>query len=139
MAFVSQEDKKKLAVGIKEVCKKYGYKVSLGVNHHSTLVAKVKGAEDILTEYCEVQMHPQKVLERENRHYTFDPVEVIEESKKWGHRVNEYWIAENYGEKGTAFLTELKGAMEGEDFFCEDDSMTDYFHRSHYTDVRLYS
>ena len=139
MAFVSQEDKKKLAVGIKKVAKKYGYKVSLSVNHHSTLVAKIKGAEDILEEYCEVQMHPQKVLERENRHYTFDPVEVMENSKKWGHRVNEYWIPENYGKKGIAFLTEMKDAMEGEDFFCHDDSMTDYFHRSHYIEMSLYT
>lgn len=139
MAFVSQEMKKNLAPKIKEVAKKYGYKVSLSVNNHSTLVAKIKGAEDILQEYCEVQMQPQKVLERECRHYTFDPVEVIEESKKWGHRVNEYWIAENYGEKGIAFLTEMKDAMEGEDFFCEDDAMTDYFHRSHYIEMSVYA
>ena len=139
MAYVSQEDKKKLAVGIKEVCKKYGYKVSLGVNHHSTLVAKVKGAEDILTEYCDVQMTPEKVAKREFYSYTFNPVDVMEESKKWGHRVNEYWIEDNYGEKGVAFLTELKSAMEGEDFFCEDDAMTDYFHRSHYIEMSLYT
>lgn len=139
MAYVSQEDKKKLAVGIKAVCKKYGYKVSLGVQHHMTLVAKIKGAEDIMEEYIGVQMQPQKVLERENRHYTFEPANVMEEAKKWGHRVNEYWIPENYGEKGIAFLTELKGAMEGEEFFCEDDAMTDYFHRSHYIEMSLYA
>ena len=139
MAFVSQEMKKKLAPKIKEVAKKYGYKVSLSVDHHSTLVAKIKGAEDIMLEYIDVQMQPQKVLQRECRHYTFDPVEVIEESKKWGHRVNEYWIAENYGEKGIAFLTERKDEMEGEDFFNEDDAMTDYFHRSHYIEMSLYA
>lgn len=137
MAYVSQEDKKKLAVGVKKVANKYGYKVSLSVNNHSTLVAKIKGAEDILEEYCEVQMTPDKVLERENRHYTFSPVEVFNEAKSWGHRVNEYWIPENYGEKGIAFLSEMKDAMEGEDFFCEDDAMTDYFHRSHYIEMRL--
>ena len=139
MAYVSQEDKKKLAVGIKAVCKKYGYKVSLGVNHHSTLVAKVKGAEDIMTEYCEVNMTPEKVAKREFNGYKFDPVDVMQEAKKWGHRVNEYWIEDNYGEKGIAFLTELKDAMEGEDFFCEDDAMTDYFHRSHYIEMSLYA
>ena len=137
MAYVSQEDKKKLAPAIKAVCKKYGYKVSLSVNHHSTLVAKVKGADDIMEEYLDVQMQPEKVAKREFNHYRFDPVEVMEDYKKWDHNVNEYWISENYGEKGTAFLTELKSAMEGPDFFNEDDSMTDYFHRSHYIDIKL--
>jgi len=140
MAFVSQEDKKKLAPKIKEVCKKYGYKVSLGVQHHSTLIAKIKGAEDILQEYCEVQMTPFKVAKREfNGYNNFSPEAVMEESAKWGHRVNEYWIPENYGEKGIAFLSELKDAMEGEDFFCEDDAMTDYFHRSHYIEMSLFA
>lgn len=137
MAYVSQEMKKKLAPAIKAVCKKYGYKVSLSVNHYSTLVAKVKGADDIMEEYIDVQMEPQHVAKREFNHWKFDPVEVMESYKKWNHNVNEYWISENYGEKGTAFLTELKSALEGPDFFCEDDSMTDYFHRSHYIDIKL--
>jgi hypothetical protein len=139
MAYVSQEMKKELAPAIKALAKEYGYKVSLGVQHHMTLVAKIKGAEDILEEYCEVQMEPQKVLERECRHYKFDPVEVMADASKWGHRVNEYWISENYGPKGTEFLTKMKSAMEGPDFFCEDDSMTDYFHRSHYIEMSLYA
>jgi len=56
MAYVSQEMKKELAPAIKALAKEYGYKVSLSVDHHMTLVAKIKGAEDILEEYCEVQM-----------------------------------------------------------------------------------
>ena len=137
MAYVSQEDKKKLSVKIKEVVKKYGYKVSLSVNHHSTLVAKIKGADDIMEEYIDVQMSPEKVAKREFENYKFDPVVVMDEYRKWDHNVNEYWISENYGEKGTAFLTELKSAMEGEDFFNHDDAMTDYFYRSHYIDIKL--
>ena len=108
MAYVSQEDKKKLSVKIKEVVKKYGYKVSLSVNNHSTLVAKIKGADDIMEEYIDVQMSPEKVAKREFENYKFDPVVVMDEYRKWNHNVNEYWISENYGEKGTAFLTELK-------------------------------
>jgi len=137
MAYVSQEKKKALAPAIKAVCKKYGYKVSLSVNHHSTLVAKVKGADDIMEEYIDVQMSDEKVRKREFNNYKFDPVSVMEEYRKWDFNVNEYWISENYGEKGVAFLTELKSAMEGPDFFNEDDSMSDYFHRSHYIDIKL--
>jgi hypothetical protein len=138
MAYVSQEDKKTLSVAVKKVAKKYGFKVSLSVRHHSTLVAKVKGAKQILEGYCAEQMTPEKIRKREfNGYNNFSTEQVMKESAKWGHDVNLYWLEENYCPTGVKFLQELKSAMEGEDFFCEDDSMTDYFHRSHYTDVRL--
>ena len=53
------------------------------------------------------------------------------------HQVNEYWINEHYTGVARKFLTELLQAMKGPDYFCEDDSMTDYFHRSHYTDINI--
>ena len=140
MAYVSQEEKKALAVEVKKVCKKYGFKVSLSVRHHSTLVAKVKGAKQVLEGYCETQMTPEKVAKREfNGYNNFSPEAVMEESAKWGHDVNLYWLEENYCPTGVKFLQELKEAMEGPEFFNHDDSMTDYFHRSHYTDVQLYA
>ena len=52
-------------------------------------------------------------------------------------QVNTYWIHEHYEGKAKKFLTELKDAMEGPDFFNEDDAMTDYFHRSHYIDINI--
>lgn len=52
-------------------------------------------------------------------------------------QVNTYWIHDHYEGKAKKFLTELKAAMEGPDFFCEDDAMTDYFHRSHYIDINI--
>ena len=51
--------------------------------------------------------------------------------------VNEYWIDAHYTGVARSFLTELLQAMKGPDYFCEDDSMTDYFHRSHYTDINI--
>jgi hypothetical protein len=27
--------------------------------------------------------------------------------------------------------------MKGEGWFCDDDAMTDYFHRSYYTDIHI--
>ena len=35
------------------------------------------------------------------------------------------------------FLNEPKDTMEGPSFFNEDDAMTYYFHRSHYTDINI--
>ena len=42
MAYVSQDDKKKLAPAIKAVLKKYKVKASIAVRHHSTLVVNIK-------------------------------------------------------------------------------------------------
>lgn len=52
-------------------------------------------------------------------------------------QVNEYWIDEHYEGVARNFLTELLQAMKGPDYFNDDDSMTDYFHRSHYTDISV--
>ena len=54
MAYVSQEDKKKLAVGIKRVLKKYNVKGTIGVYHHSTIVVRLRSGDlDILGNYWE--------------------------------------------------------------------------------------
>jgi hypothetical protein len=52
-------------------------------------------------------------------------------------QVNTYWIDTHYTGVARKFLTELLQAMKGPDFFNEDDAMTDYFHRSHYTDINV--
>ena len=52
-------------------------------------------------------------------------------------QVNEYWINEHYTGVARDFLNELHRAMMGPDWFCDDDAMTDYFHRSHYTDIQV--
>lgn len=116
MAFVSQEDKKKLAPAIKAVLKKYKMKGTLAIRHHSSLVCNIKsGALDIIGALPVSEYGPRDYVQ-----------------------VNPYWIAENYDDETVvAFLTELKAAMEGPDFFCHDDSMTDYFHRSHYVDINV--
>jgi len=116
MAYVSQEDKKKLTPAIKAVLKKYNMKGTLAIRHHSSLVCNIKsGALDIIGALPVSEYGPRDYIQ-----------------------VNPYWISENYDdEKVVAFLTELKAAMEGPDFFCEDDSMTDYFHRSHYIDINV--
>ena len=115
MAYVSQEMKKELAPQIKAVLKKYGMKGSIAVRHHMSLVVNIKsGKLDILGALGASE-------------YERDYVQV-----------NPYWIEENYDNpEVVAFLKELKAAMEGEDFFCHDDSMTDYFHRSHYIDINV--
>ena len=113
MAYVSQADKAKLAPGIKAVLKKYNMKGSIAVRNHSTLVVNIRsGAIDFSGNYT----HGDNYIQ-----------------------VNEYWIDDHYAENTTArdFLNELLAAMKGPDYFNEDDAMTDYFHRSHYTDINI--
>jgi len=107
MAYVSQDDKKKLAPAVKAVLKKYKVKASIAVRNHSTLVVNLKQGE----------------VDFGDAHY----------------QVNTYWIDEHFSEKPVArnFLNELVDAMKGVDYFCNDDSQTDYFSRSHYTDINI--
>lgn len=110
MAYVSQEDKKKLAPAIKAVLKKYNMKGSIAVRHHSTLVVNLKAGAIDFGEYSHGDGYIQ---------------------------VNPYWIDTHYAGVAKKFLNELLNAMKGVDYFCNDDAMTDYFSRSHYTDINV--
>ena len=110
MAFVSQQDKKALAPGIKRVLNKYGMKGTLAVRDHMTLVCNIKAGKLDFSE----NVH--------GKGYT---------------QVNPYWIDKTYSGEQAAFLTELLDAMKGPNYYCEDDIQTDYFSRSHYTDINI--
>ena len=109
MAYVSQDDKAKLAPQIKKVLSKYDMKGSISIRHHMSLVVTIQSGS----------------IEFDHSHgdgYT---------------QVNVYHIDSHYEGKAKAFLTELLAAMKGPDYFNNDDAMTDYFHRSHYTDINI--
>ena len=131
MAYISQEMKAKLAPTIKAVLKKYKIKGTLAVRNHSTLVVNIKeGAIDFIENFIETDIkkpHGGKMAD--------DQVAYIRKNRSLD--VNTYWIQDHYSGKAKSFLLELKAAMEGPEFFCEDDAMTDYFHRSHYIDINI--
>ena len=132
MAYVSQEKKKALTPAIKAVLKKYNAKASIAVRHHSTLVVNIKSSDlDIVSASNEARLDQ---IERELYHNPNYYVQLDDYVN-----VNEYWIEDTYKKypEIVSFLTELKSAMEGDDFFNEDDMMTDYFHRSHYIDINV--
>ena len=111
MAYVSQADKAALTPAIKAVLNKYNVKASISVRHHSTLVVTIKSGNIDFSDYM-----------REGDDYI---------------QVNEYWIDQHYSGTARKFLNELLNAMKGPKYFCEDDSQTDYFHRSHYTNINI--
>jgi len=110
MAYVSQADKAKLAPQIKKVLSKYGMKGSISIRHHMSLVVTLQSGAIDFKDYSHGDGYIQ---------------------------VNTYHIGSHYQGKAKAFLTELLAAMKGPDYFNNDDAMTDYFHRSHYTDINV--
>ena len=110
MAYVSQQDKAKLAPEIKKVLSKYGMKGSISIRHHSILVVTLQSGAIDFGEYTHGDGYIQ---------------------------VNVYHIERHYKGKAQAFLTELLAAMKGPDWFDKSDAMTDYFHVSHYCDINV--
>lgn len=123
MAYISQDEKKVLAVEIKSVLKKYGMKATIGVSNHSTLVVNIKsGSLDIIGNWFEKQ------TERHNADQ-FDKPDYIQ--------VNQYWIDNHYTGKVKDFLNELVLAMKGQNWFYESDIQSDYFNIKHYTSINV--
>jgi len=110
MAYVSQADKKALAPAIKKVLSKYGMKGSISIRNHSTLQVTLQSGAIDFKDYSHGDGYIQ---------------------------VNTYHIDSHYSGKAKAFLNELLAAMKGPKYFNNDDAMTDYFHRSHYTDINV--
>ena len=126
MAYMSQEEKKELSVGIKAVLKKYGIKGSIAVRHHMTLVVNIKsGKLDILGNWFDTVSKKRRFSDN------------IPDTKPEYLDVNVYYIDDNYSGKVQEFLRELYYAMKGPKYFNNDDIMTDYFHRSHYIDINV--
>lgn len=126
MAYVSPEDKAKLAPAIKKVCAKYGVKSTIAVQHRSTLVVTISsGSLDFIGNFNRVA----GALPR-HANNPFQPVK--------GHiGVNHHWCHEHFDGRCKEFFAELIPAMKGADFFDDSDSQTDYFHCSHYLSINV--
>jgi len=73
------------------------------------------------------------------RNYSTLVVNLKEGSINLGNigSVNVYWIEDHYHGVAKNFLNELLVAMKGPNYYNNDDSMTDYYDRSHYTDINV--
>jgi hypothetical protein len=107
MAYISQEHKKELAPAIKAVFKKYGIKATLGVRHHSTLIANIKSG----------------------------PIDFALGDRGY-KQVNEFCIGANFEGKAQDFLLELKAAMMIGNH-DNSEPMTDYFDVGWYIEINI--
>lgn len=125
MAYMNQEHKQQFAPAIKALCKKYGFKHSLSVRHHSTIVLTIsQGKYDLL------EMYNKKSEEDYSYRWPnsqFNPVtnfEVQPYCRKW------------FNKELTEFFDEVfkilnKGNHDNSDI------MTDYFDVGWYVDVKI--
>ena len=109
MAYVSQEKKKELAVGIKSVLKKYKMKGTIAVNNHSTLVVNLKSG----------------------------PIDFFAQTNHY--EVNPYHVESQWTGVATVFLLAFLEAMKGEGtgWFDKSDIHSDYFHTAWYNDINI--
>ena len=130
MAYVSQEEKKELSVGIKRVLKKYNVKGTIGVHHRSTIVVRLRSGDlDILGNYWED--YTQRVERGQ-----IEPWNQRKEKPTYLD-VNHHSVDRIYTGEVLNFFNELIAEMKGKDFFDETDIMTDYFHCSHYLNIEV--
>jgi hypothetical protein len=126
MAYVSKEMKASIAPVIRALCKEYGVKATLAVNHHSTLVLNIaSGPIDFIGNSNKIAR-----ATAERRSQVFYPSTTYQQ-------VNVYWINDHYDGVAREFLTRAYEALKGPDFFDESDAQVDYFHRSHYQDINI--
>ena len=114
MAYINQEDKKRLAPKIKAVLKKYGVKGTISISHHSNLVVRLKEGE--------VDLYGEKV----------DPDNWC--GSHGSDSVNTYHIDSHFTGVSKDFLNELHAAMSDGNW-DKSDVMTDYFNVGWYSDI----
>jgi hypothetical protein len=111
MAYMNQDKKSKIAAALKQVVPA-GWKYSLAVRHHSTIVMTISAA-------------PVNLI---GKLYDTDRTEV---------HVNQYWAKDHL--KDCAEKQIILQILECLDLdnFDHSDSQTDYFHVGHYVDLNI--
>ena len=131
MAYMSQENKAKIAPVVKAVLKKYGIKGSLSVRNHSSLVLNIKsGKIDFIENYIKTYAALPYA-----KHMAQDQIDYLRLKRTLD--VNPYWYHEHFTGKAKSFLKEIVAAMKGPDYFDHTDAQVDYFHCSHYYDINV--
>lgn len=124
MAYMSQENKAKIAPAIKAILKKYNVKASLSVRNHMTLALNVKsGSIDFIGNF-------NKTVEAQPGGFrNGTPAEG-------SLQVNPYWFQDHFDGVAKKFLKEVLEAMNMGNW-DKSDSQSDYFNVGWYVDVNI--
>ena len=119
MAYMSQDRKKELSIGIKAALKKYGVKASIAVDHHSSLVVNIRSsAIDFASDR------------------TVKPSQIGRSPWTGHEQVNPYWLKDHWTGKALEFLTELQAAMNVGNH-NNSDLMSDYHDVGWYVNINV--
>ena len=133
MAYMTQERKKEIAVEVKKVAKKYGFtgrEVTVGVDHHSTLVVNIFGGPlDFLG--AAQKFNDELALRRGNESYPVGGYLQVYHGRaeEQMREIGETVIAD--------FYKELVEAICSTGYYNNSDAMTDYFDHDFYIDINV--
>jgi hypothetical protein len=123
MAYVNQEKKAVFAAALKKVVPA-GWKYSLAVRNHSTIVMTISAAPvDLLGEV-------QAKYNEESWKHSDNPRNVGDH-----HSVNPYWLETQFTESLPTFQAILAALNTGN--HDNSDVMTDYFDVGHYVSIHI--
>lgn len=121
MAYISQDEKKIISAKITPILKEYGLQGSLSIHNNSTLNLTIfSGPIDFIGNFNEVNEHNPRFNK------ATDNIQI-----------NEYYYQEHFSGIALEVLEKLVPAMKTDDWFCNDDIQSDYFHRSYYYNVNI--
>jgi hypothetical protein len=117
MAYVSKEDKAKIAAALKQVVPA-GWKYSLAVRNHSTIVMTIAAA-------------PFDLIRAFKRNEYFNPETATD------LEVNKYRYRESLNDECVADTLDAIFKALNTDNYDRSDTQTDYFDVGHYVDLRI--
>ena len=137
MAFMNQAKKRLIADALKKVVPP-GWKYSLAVRHHSTIVMTIRAAPvnfmQLEAEHLRTELrrgHPCV-----NPDYIATYIGELERGAVEHFQLNEYQVATQFpGEIGATFAKIVAALNTGN--HDNSDLMTDYFDVGHYIDLRI--
>jgi hypothetical protein len=127
MAYFDQEKKRVVADNLKKVIPK-GWKYTLSVRNHSTVVLTIQSAQvDLISEIVQVVNNQPRALAEPDR-YAVDKVRGY-----WD--VNPYWLETQFDGDLLKIFENIKTALKSADWYDNSDIQTDYFDTAYYFDI----
>ena len=129
MAYISQQEKKELAPGIKKVLKQYGLKGTIAINNYSSLVVNIKsGSLDLLGAAQKVN---DILADRFNRPRT--EIGTYLQANAYRDPQDYDRIDKTIGQ----FYSDLIKAMKGDKWYNRSDIISDYHEIAYYLDINI--
>lgn len=128
MAYMNQDNKKKIVAMAKPILKKYGIKATFAVRNHSTLVCNIKSGKIDFIGNAEAVERSDCYISPNFTHNKPEPKTYID--------VNVYHYHKHFSGDAKAFLGELISVMNMGNY-DNSDIQTDYFDVGWYVDVNI--